>query len=72
MKRKGMHYAKLENSHRLKNLLLLLKCGRELSTMELSLKCGIYALSTAISELRHQGYNIECRREGRKWLYSLK
>ena len=31
----------------------------------------VCAVSTAISELRHRGYEISCHRVGDRWLYRL-
>ena len=31
----------------------------------------VCAVSTAISELRHRGYEISCQRVGDRWLYRL-
>lgn len=67
----GMHWAKVESSPRLQRLLAGLLDGRRRSTRELSRECEVYAVGTAIDELRRNGYDIECTREGRIFFYRL-
>ncbi len=70
-----MHSANLEKSHRLTRLLNVLIEAKQhqkvMSTMELVDKTRICAVSTAISELRAQGYVIDCFRVDRVFYYIL-
>jgi hypothetical protein len=68
-----MHYADVKNSKRLRRVLFVLVVELDwISTMELSNKCNVCAVSSIISELRRNGYEIECKRFGDKWKYRMK
>jgi hypothetical protein len=56
----GIHYAKLENSPRLQRLLALLKAAGKIgaTTRDISLGAEIFAASTAVTELRMNGFTI--------------
>jgi hypothetical protein len=56
----GIHYAKLENSPRLQRLLALLKAAgkRGATTRDISLGAEIFAASTAVVELRKNGFTV--------------
>lgn len=60
------HAAKVDKSPRLQRLVEYLKeAGRHGATSwELMIGCDLVAVSTCISELRWQGYQIETRYEG--------
>jgi hypothetical protein len=49
--------------------------GVEVSSLELTTRAGTVAPGTCVSELRAQGYRIDCRQEhgpqGRRWFYRL-
>jgi len=68
-----IHYAKLEKSARLQRLLRYLQRGGWFSTREIDRGAEVCAVSTAIKELRMNGFEIEsrCVRRGR-WEYRLK
>ncbi len=67
-----MNHAKVKTSNRLQRLLRVLADGREHSTLDLSIQAKICAVSAAISELRANGYDIECWCLGRgKFVYKL-
>ena len=58
----GFHFAKVENSPRLQELLAYLrKCGADgATTMEIAMACRIYgSVSEATSALRHNGFQID-------------
>ena len=57
-----MHHAKIENSLRLQRLLTLLREGGWWTTKELMLATMSCAVSTNISELRSNGFDVESRR----------
>jgi hypothetical protein len=58
--RHGINYAKLESSPRLQRLLALLKAAGKhgATTREISLGAEIFAASTAVKELRMNGFTI--------------
>jgi hypothetical protein len=66
-----MHSAKIEHSDRLKRVLDVLNNNTELSTRDIIILANVCAVNSCISELRANGYNISCRRDGEKWMYSL-
>jgi biotin operon repressor len=66
-----MNHARLESSHRLQRLAEALADGHEHSTLDLAMRAGICAVNSAVAELRANGYDIECRRQGEVWLYRL-
>lgn len=61
-----MHNAKIESSKRLQSVLALLKGrgSRGATTWEIMQECRCLAPGTTISELRKNGYTIECSRDG--------
>lgn len=61
MNRHGIHYAQLETSPRLQRLLKFLSDGRARTTLEIIQQAQVCAVSTAIKELRMNGFEIECR-----------
>lgn len=66
-----MHAAKLSHSDRLKRVAKLLKSGRSYTTLEIIRKAKIAAVSAAVSELRSQGFEIDCQRKGDIWFYRM-
>lgn len=64
-----MKSANLASSQRLQRVDNLLADGREYSTMEIIAITGRCAVNSIISELRDNGRNIRCRREGNAWFY---
>jgi len=67
-----MNHANIEKSDRLQRVLALLKRGREQSTMEIIMQANVMAVSAVVSELRANGYDISCRRDGDVWYYKLR
>jgi hypothetical protein len=57
----SIHYAKLENSPRLQRLHALLMNGTEYTTLEIMQHAKICAVSAAITEMRRNGFDIECK-----------
>jgi hypothetical protein len=67
-----MNYAKLETSHRLRNVFKVLnRNSKPQSTMDLIKKSGHCAINSIISELRENGVKINCTRSGNAWYYKL-
>jgi len=70
-----MHAARVATSARLRRVLAALAPGEEVTSLELAAFARTIAPGTCVSELRSQGYAIDCRqevREGRRvWLYRL-
>lgn len=60
-KQPGIHYAKLANSPRLQRLHALLMNGTEYTTLEIMQSAKICAVSAAITELRRNGFDIDCK-----------
>lgn len=56
-----MHAAKLETSPRLQRVLAVLRPGKALTTREIVIQAGVCAVNSCISELRMNGYSIECK-----------
>lgn len=63
------HAARVGHSPRLQRVDNLLADGREYSTLEIVALCQVVAVNSVISELRHNGRKIECRRTGARWYY---
>ena len=57
----GIKYAKLATSKRLQRLLKFLSDGKKHTTKEINRGADVQAVSTAIGELRRNGFNISCR-----------
>lgn len=66
-----MHAARIDKSDRLKRVARLLGDGREYSTLEIVAYANVCAVNSAIAELRANGYDIACRRDGSLWKYRL-
>lgn len=66
-----MNAATIENSDRLRRVLAVLSDGKERSTLDIIAYARVCAVNSCIAELRANGYNIRCRREGDKWFYRL-
>ena len=68
----AQHSAQLSKSDRLQKVLKYLKdSSKERSTMDIIKAVNVCAVNSIISELRDNGIAIDCRRDGRKWLYKL-
>ena len=72
-----INHAKFSSSKRLQRVHDLLKQGGEHSTLEISIRAGVIAISAIMSELRAQGADIHCRQIRSKqtgeriWVYRL-
>lgn len=67
MNRSGViHYAKIENSDRLRRVLAVLSDGQPHSTLEIIAYARVCAVNSCIAELRMNGFRIECRQVGRE------
>lgn len=66
-----MKAAKLESSARLQRVLDYLSDGREHTTLDIVVGASVCAVNSCIAELRANGFDIACRREGDVWLYRL-
>lgn len=66
-----MKAAKLERSARLRRVDALLSSGREYTTMEIIRKARVCAVNSIIAELRVNGRDIHCRRDGDVWYYRM-
>ncbi len=67
-----MNAAKLSRSPRLQRVLEYLQNRPNGATsMEIIVACKVVAPATVVSELRHQGYAIECQRQGDIWHYRM-
>lgn len=64
-----MKAARLDTSARLQRVDSLLASGGEYTTLEIISHCGVCAVNSIIAELRANGRNIRCRREGKAWYY---
>lgn len=63
------HAARIDTSDRLRRVDALLADGREYSTLEIVQHCDVCAVNSIVDELRSNGRDIRCRREGNRWLY---
>lgn len=65
------HAARLQKSGRLRRVLDVLKDGFKHSTMAIQAHAQVCAPGTCVSELRANGYNIECKRSKGRFWYQL-
>jgi len=66
-----MNAASIENSDRLNRVLELLSQGGEFTTLDIIKQANVCAVNSIISELRQNGFDIDCQRRGDKWFYKL-
>jgi predicted transcriptional regulator len=66
-----MNAANLTKSDRLQRVFKLLSGGGEYTTLEIIQKAGVCAVNSIISELRQNGYQIDCQRRNDKWFYRM-
>jgi predicted transcriptional regulator len=66
-----MNAANLTKSDRLQRVFNLLSGGGEFTTLEIIQKAGVCAVNSIISELRQNGYQIDCQRRNDKWFYRM-
>jgi len=60
-----MHYARLEKSGRLQRVLALLSDGLPRTTREIVRGADVCAVNSIVTEIRANGYDIDCRCIGR-------
>jgi len=66
-----MNAASIESSERLNRVLDLLSQGGEFTTLDIIKSANVCAVNSIISELRQNGFDINCQRRGEKWFYRL-
>ena len=66
-----MNAATLENSDRLRRVLAVLADGNERTTLDIIAYARVCAVNSCIAELRANGLDISCRRQGDLWYYQL-
>ena len=66
-----MHNARLSKSPRLQRTFNVLLDGKFHTTRDLIRKAKICAVNSVVAELRENGLNIDCKREGNLWRYRL-
>ena len=66
-----MNAASIESSERLNRVLNLLSLGGEFTTLDIIKNANVCAVNSIISELRQNGFDINCQRRGEKWFYRL-
>ena len=66
-----MNAATLDTSDRLQRVYKLLSKGGEYTTLDIIQKAGVCAVNSIISELRQNGYEIDCQRRANKWFYRM-
>jgi len=64
-----MNAARLSKSDRLQRVDALLRSGKQYSTKEISNRTDVYAINSAVAELRANGRPISCKRFGSAWYY---
>ena len=66
-----MHAANIKNSDRLKRVASVLRDRKEHSTMDIIKAASVCAVNSIISELRANGWVIDCTRRMDVWYYKL-
>jgi hypothetical protein len=66
-----MNYANIEKSLRLQKVITVLKDKKWHSTMDIIKRAEVCAVNSIITELRLNGFDIQCKRDANKWLYQL-
>lgn len=66
-----MNAARMSKSERLQRVYKLLSGGGEYTTLDIIQRAGVCAVNSIISELRQNGYQINCQRRADKWLYRM-
>lgn len=67
-----MRAASVTKSERLQRVVRFISDGREHSTMEIVNGAQVMAVNSAVSELRENGYLIDCHRRGDVWYYRMR
>ena len=66
-----MNAARMGKSERLQRVFKLLSKGGEYTTLDIIQQAGVCAVNSIISELRQNGYQINCQRRNDKWFYRM-
>jgi hypothetical protein len=66
-----MNAASIEKSERLGRVLDLLSQGGDFSTLDIIKQVNVCAVNSIVAELRQNGFDINCQRQGDKWFYRL-
>lgn len=66
-----MHFAKIAKSNRLQRVLRCLMDGLSHSTRDIIREDNVCAVNSIISELRANGYGIDCKKSKGRFLYTL-
>ena len=64
-----MNSAQLAKSKRLQRVLSVLSDREPHTTMELIIRANVCAVNSIVSELRDNGLDIRCQRQGDRWSY---
>lgn len=70
-RRPGFHFAKIENSDRLKRVFDYLTDGQWHTTRDIIEGAHVCAVNSCVDEIRANGFTIECKREGKNWVYKM-
>ena len=65
-----MHFARIENSARLRRVLAVLMDGTH-TTYEIQERARVCAVASSVSELRAQGFRISCKKRKGAFEYTL-
>lgn len=66
-----MHHAKIEKSDRLQRVHKVLRDRAWHSTRDIMRRAHVCAVNSTVSELRANGYRIECKRVAKRWFYRM-
>jgi len=69
--RGDMNAADIDKSERLQKVANLLGRGGEYTTLDIIQMAGVCAVNSIVSELRANGYSINCERRANKWFYRM-
>lgn len=70
-KRPGFHYARIENSPRLKLVFDYLTDGEWHTTRDIIEGAQVCAVNSCADEIRANGFQVDCERRGSVWVYRL-
>lgn len=66
-----MNNARIDRSPRLQRVRDLLLDGRKYSTLEIIRYANVCAVNSIVAELRANGFQIDCKRNGGNWEYQM-
>ncbi len=66
-----MNAATIQRSDRLRRVAAVLADGLERSTLDIIANARVCAVNSCIAELRSNGFQISCRRQGDVWFYRM-